>query len=49
MAGLVWALPAVGAILAVGGLALAFRRWRPRREARVSAADRALVEEAMRR
>jgi cytochrome c-type biogenesis protein CcmH len=47
VAGLVWALPAVGVVLAVGGLALAFRRWRPRREARVSAADRALVEEAL--
>jgi cytochrome c-type biogenesis protein CcmH len=49
VAGLVWALPAGGAVLAGGGLALAFRRWRPRREAGVSAADRALVEEAMRR
>ena len=49
VAGLVWALPAVAALLAAGGLVLAFRRWRPRREPRVSAADRALVEEAMRR
>ena len=47
VAGLVWALPAVGAVLAVGGLVLAFRRWRPRRAAEVSADDRALVEEAM--
>ena len=47
VAGLVWALPAAGAVLAVGGLVLAFRRWRPRREAPVSAADRALVEEAL--
>jgi cytochrome c-type biogenesis protein CcmH len=47
VAGLVWALPAAGVVLAVGGLALAFHRWRPRREARVSAADRALVEEAL--
>ena len=49
VAGLVWALPAAGAVVAVGGLVLAFRRWRPRRTAEVSADDRALVEEAMNR
>jgi cytochrome c-type biogenesis protein CcmH len=47
VAGLVWALPVIAAILAVAGLLLAFRRWRPRRQAPVSAADRALVEEAL--
>ncbi len=42
----VWALPVVGTAGAVTGLALAFRRWRPRRRP-VTAADRAIVEEAM--
>jgi cytochrome c-type biogenesis protein CcmH len=44
---LVWALPATAAVLAAGGLALAFVRWRARPGVRVSPADRALVEEAM--
>ena len=47
VAGLVWALPAAALVAAVGGLALAFRRWRARPEAAVSPADRALVEEAL--
>ena len=47
VAGLVWALPAAGLVVAVGALALTFRRWRARPGARVSAADRALVEEAL--
>jgi cytochrome c-type biogenesis protein CcmH len=49
VAGLVWALPAAGVVLAVGGLALTFRRRRARPRGGVSAADRALVEEALRR
>jgi cytochrome c-type biogenesis protein CcmH len=43
----VWALPVVALVLAAGGLALAFRRWR--REPRLPATDedRALVEAAL--
>jgi cytochrome c-type biogenesis protein CcmH len=45
--GLVWILPVVAGIAALGFLALAFRRWKP--GGRVpSADDRALVEEALR-
>ena len=47
VAGLVWALPVAGLVGAVGGLVLAFRRWRTRPGAAVSAADRALVDEAL--
>ena len=47
VAGLVWALPVAGAVVAIGGLALAFRRWRARPDARVSPDDRALVEQAL--
>ena len=47
VAGLVWALPAAAVVVAVGGLALAFRRWRARPDAAVSPADRALVEKAL--
>lgn len=46
MSALVWALPVVAVAGAVGGLAVAFRRWRPRGR-RVSAEDRALVERAL--
>ena len=43
----VWVLPVLGVALAVGLLAYVFRRrWRPRGR-RVSAEDRALVEEAL--
>ena len=49
VAGLVWALPAAGLVAAAGGLVLAFRRWRARPGATVSAADRALVDEALTR
>ena len=48
VAGLVWALPAAAVVAAIGGLVVAFRRWRARPGAVVSAADRALVEEALR-
>lgn len=43
---LVWLLPPLAVAAAVGGLAVAFRRWRPRGR-RVSAEDRALVEQAL--
>lgn len=46
---LVWALPAIGATAAVTGLAVMFSRRRRRSRPVVSAADRALVEEALRR
>ncbi|MBW3557471.1 MAG: cytochrome c-type biogenesis protein CcmH [Actinobacteria bacterium] len=46
VAGLVWALPVAGGVLALAGLAAAFRRWRSEAPP-VSAADRALVEEAL--
>jgi cytochrome c-type biogenesis protein CcmH len=44
----VWALPLVAAVAAVGGLALVLRRRRIRSGPQVSAADQALVEEALR-
>ena len=40
----VWVAPIIAAALAVVGLALAFARWRPGREASVSDEDRALVD-----
>ena len=43
----VWALPVIGVAAAAFGLAVAFRRWRPRRR-QASDTDRALVEEALR-
>lgn len=45
---LVWVLPVVAAILAAGGLAWAFARWRPAPRGDVDEADRALVEAARR-
>lgn len=45
---LVWALPVAGATAAVGGLSLVLRRRRVRPGRRVSDADQALVERAMR-
>lgn len=47
VAGLVWALPVVAVVCAVGGLAIAFRRWRPSRSAAVSEDDQALVDKAL--
>ena len=44
VASLVWALPVVAVVVALAGLAVAFRRWRARPGVEVSAADRALVE-----
>ena len=45
---LVWALPVVGVVGAVIGVTVVLRRRRPGRGPKVSAADRALVEEALR-
>jgi len=44
---LVWALPVTAFLLAVGGLAVAFRRWRVRAGAPPSEEDQALVDEAL--
>ena len=49
IAGLVWALPVAGLVLGVGGLVLAFRRWKVGGGRTVSDADRALVDRARRR
>ena len=46
---LVWALPLLGIVVAVGGVTLVLRRNRIRPGRRVSDADRAMVEEALRR
>jgi cytochrome c-type biogenesis protein CcmH len=47
IASLVWVLPVVVLIAAMGGVALAFRRWRTRAETRATEADRQLVGEAL--
>lgn len=47
--GLVWFLPVALFVLAIGGLAAAFHRWRSPPETHVSDEDRALVERARRR
>ena len=44
----VWALPLIGVTLAVGGLVLVLRKRRMRPGVKVSDADRALVEQALR-
>ena len=46
---LVWVLPVLAVASGLAGLAVAFRRWRGRRPNAVSAADRMLVEEALKR
>ena len=43
---LVWVLPVVALVLAVGGLAVAFRRWRTAPDVSVSDDDRAIVAAA---
>ncbi|MGI9033616.1 MAG: cytochrome c-type biogenesis protein [Acidimicrobiales bacterium] len=48
VAGLVWALPVAALVVALGGLALAFRSWRARPGASISPSDQALVDEALR-
>ncbi len=47
IAGLVWILPVAGLVVAVGGLALAFRRWRRTSDTHATDADAALVEAAL--
>jgi cytochrome c-type biogenesis protein CcmH len=47
LAGLVWVLPVAVLVAALGGIALAFRRWRGRAVVAASAADRELVERAL--
>lgn len=44
----VWVVPVLATVAAIGGLALAFARWRPRRAVAVSEADEALVAREMR-
>jgi cytochrome c-type biogenesis protein CcmH len=44
---LVWVLPVAALLVAGGGLALAFRRWRRQPNLAASDADRALVEAAL--
>ncbi|MDA8184245.1 MAG: cytochrome c-type biogenesis protein CcmH [Actinomycetota bacterium] len=46
LSGLVWVLPVAVAVAAVGGLAVAFRRWQPRAVAPLSVEERALLERA---
>ena len=45
---LLWVLPVLAVVAAIAGLALAFARWRPRRPAAVTPADRMLVDQALR-
>ena len=49
VSGLVWAIPVVVGIAALGGLALVLQRWRTRPLRRASDADAVLVAEARRR
>ena len=48
VSGLVWALPVIAAVCALGGLAFVFRRWRRTGSAGVTEEDRVLVEQARR-
>jgi cytochrome c-type biogenesis protein CcmH len=47
VAGLVWVLPVVAFVVAVAGLAFAFRRWRTVREPELTDADRERVAAAL--
>lgn len=47
VAGLVWALPVVAAVLAVAGLVAVFRRWNADADRHATAADEALVAAAL--
>ncbi len=48
VSGLVWVLPVIAVAAALGGLTVAFRRWRPSpRRRQATDEDRALVEEAL--
>jgi len=49
VAGLVWAIPAGVAVVTLAGLAAAFRKWGARPGRGPTEADRALVDEALRR
>jgi cytochrome c-type biogenesis protein CcmH len=49
VASLVWVLPVVAVVVALAGLAVAFRRWRARPGVSVSDEDRALVERELER
>ncbi len=49
VAGLIWFLPVAFFVLAVGGLAAAFRSWRSPPDHEISDADRELVDQARRR
>jgi cytochrome c-type biogenesis protein CcmH len=49
VASLVWVLPVVAVVVALAGLAVAFRRWRARPGVAVSDEDRALVERELER
>lgn len=49
IAGLVWALPVAGLVLAAGGLAITFRRRRTQPRRTATAEDRRLVEQALSR
>ena len=48
LSGLVWVLPVAAAVAALGGLAVAFRRWRPSPAAPLSDEERALLDRARR-
>ena len=48
LSGLVWVLPVAAAVAALGGLAGAFRRWRPSPAAPLSDEERALLDQARR-
>jgi len=48
VAGLIWFLPVAGLVVAAGGLAVVFRRWRAPDHVVVSDEDRVLVERARR-
>jgi cytochrome c-type biogenesis protein CcmH len=47
IAGLVWAIPVAALLVALAGVALAFRRWQRLRGGEPTAEDRALVEAAL--
>ena len=47
LVGLIWVLPVVALVVALAGLAVAFRRWRLPQGDRADDADRELVAEAM--
>jgi cytochrome c-type biogenesis protein CcmH len=47
VAGLVWVLPVVALVLAIAGLAAAFRRWRATPEPELTDEDRARVDAAL--